>query len=144
MARDDTAMNSEVLSPALLRSMTRHLSVTDLIRMAETLKESGQEQAHEALYATWLEQNPEDPLLCAVLFNYSVLLTQSGKLEAARACLERAVARSPDFIPAYINLGRVYEQLGKLPLAVTQWSAAIARLGAIHGQAIVHKATALN
>lgn len=124
--------------------MAEELSVPDLIRSVELLRQSGQTQAAAALYSTWIAHNPENPLLYAVLFNYAVALSDAEQLEAARQSLERAVTLNPDFMPAYINLGRVYERLGNVGLALAQWSVAIARMSAVTGPAITHKTTALN
>jgi predicted O-linked N-acetylglucosamine transferase (SPINDLY family) len=125
-------------------SAAQELSVPDLIRAVELLKQGGQSGAAAALYATWIEHNPQHPLLYAVLFNYSVALGDAEQLEAARGCLERAIALSPDFIPAYINLGRIHERSGNVGLALSQWSAALGRLEAVTGSAVSHKTTALN
>ena len=137
-------MTNDVLSSALIQSMARNFSVAELIRTAETLKQSGQLNSVDTLYATWIEHNQDNPLLYAILFNYSVTLADAGKLAPARACLERAVLLNPEFMPAYINLGRVYERLGMVTLAVVQWSAVVARLAPITGAALSHKTTALN
>ena len=137
-------MSSDILSDALISAMARTLSVTDLIRAAETLKQSGPASSVETLYATWMQHNQDHPLLSAVLFNYSVVLTDAGKLELAREVLERAIVVNPDFMPAYINLGRVYERLGNASLAVLKWSAALAKMESITGSAINYKTTALN
>jgi predicted O-linked N-acetylglucosamine transferase (SPINDLY family) len=125
-------------------STARDLGVPDLIRSVDLLVKAGQTQAAAALYGTWVEQNSEHPLLYAVLFNYSVALTDAGQLEAARQALERAIALNPDFMPAYINLGRVHERQGNVGQALTQWSAALSRMNAVNGGAIAHKTTALN
>ncbi|MFH0880300.1 MAG: tetratricopeptide repeat protein, partial [Lentisphaerota bacterium] len=122
----------------------RGFSVPELIRTTETLKQSGQANSVETLFSTWIQHNPDHPLLYAVLFNYSVTLSDSGKLEAARESLERAISLSPDFMPAHINLGRIYERLGNTGAAVLQWSAALAKTSALNGPAISHKATLLN
>lgn len=137
-------MNADILDPTVIAAMGRDLSIADLVRMAETLKTSGQGASAEALYATWIDHNPTHPLLTAMLFNHSVLLADDEKLEAARVQLERAIATSPDFMPAYINLGRVHERMGNAGLAVLQWSAALARMGTVNGAAITYKTTALN
>jgi predicted O-linked N-acetylglucosamine transferase (SPINDLY family) len=136
-------MTEEVASQAP-KPTAQELSVPDLIRAVELLKQSGQTQAASALYATWVEHNATHPLLYAVLFNYSVALSDAEQLEAARQCLERAVSLNPDFIPAYINLGRVHERLGSVGMALTQWSAGLSRLDAVTGSAVIHKTTALN
>src|SRR5215216_6151595 len=92
----------------------QELGVPDLIRAVELLKQAGQVAAASALYATWIEHNAAHPLLYAVLFNYSVALSDADQLESARHCLERAVALNADFIPAHINLGRVLERQGNV------------------------------
>ena len=137
-------MATDILTTAVIQSMARNLSVPDLIRTTETLKQSGQANSVETLYATWIQHNQDNPLLYAVLFNYSVTLSDSGKLNPARECLERAIALNPDFIQAYINLGRVYERLGNAGLAVIQWSAALGKMTAVNGSAITHKTMLLN
>jgi len=124
--------------------MAQELSVPDLIRAVELLKQGGQLQAASTLYASWVEHNPSHPLLYAVLFNYAVALSDAEQLEEARQCLERALELNPDFMPLYINLGRVHERLGNVGGALTQWSLALSRMSAISGSAISHKTTALN
>ncbi len=129
---------------AATRPSAQELSVPDLIRAVELLKQSGQAQAVSTLYAAWVEHNETHPLLYAVLFNYAVALSDAEQLDAARACLERAIALNGEFIPAYINLGRIHERLGSVGLALTQWSAALTRMSAVTGSAITHKTTTLN
>jgi len=124
--------------------MAQELSVPDLIRAVELLKQGGQMQAASALYATWVEHHADHPLLYAVLFNYAVALSDTDQLEPARTCLEHAIELNPDFMPAYINLGRVHERLGNVGAALAQWSAALARMSAITGAAVSHKTTTLN
>jgi predicted O-linked N-acetylglucosamine transferase (SPINDLY family) len=137
-------MQNDVLSPALIQAMVADLSVPDLIRTTETFKQSGQLASVEAAYGAWVAAHPEDPLLYAVLFNYSIALSDAGKLETAQQCLERSIALSPDFMPAYINLGRILERQGKIGLAIVQWSAALARMVAVNPSAVSHKITTLN
>jgi predicted O-linked N-acetylglucosamine transferase (SPINDLY family) len=137
-------MATDILTPALIRSTSRNLSVTELIQTAETLKQNNQVRSVETLYSTWIQHNQDNPLLYAVLFNYSVILSDSGQLNIARECLQRAITLNPDFMPAYINLGRVHERLGNGALAVAQWTAALARMPTIDGTSINYKTTALN
>jgi predicted O-linked N-acetylglucosamine transferase (SPINDLY family) len=137
-------MEPDLLSSALVRATARDLGVPDLIRTAEVLKQGGQGRDVETLYATWVKHNGDHPLLYAVLFNYGVTLTDAGNLALAKECLERAIALNADFMPAYINLGRIHERLGNVALAVTQWQAALARTAAVTGQAVTYKTTALN
>ncbi|WP_333825199.1 O-linked N-acetylglucosamine transferase, SPINDLY family protein [Pinisolibacter sp.] len=136
-------MSNETASPTG-PSGGRGFGVMELIRAAETLKRSGQTAAVSALYGSWIEANPDDPLLHAVLFNYSVVLSDDGDLVRARDCLERAIARAPDFMPAQINLGRILERQGAIGDAVTRWSQVVAALAPVNGTTIAHKTTALN
>lgn len=137
-------MSTNVLSSALIQSMTRNLSVADLIHTTETLKQSSQMDGVDNLYSTWIQHNQDHPLLYAVLFNYSVVLSDAGKLEAARDCLERAISLNADFMQAHINLGRVHERSGAVGSAIAQWSVVLAKLAAINGSSITHKTMALN
>ena len=137
-------MTQDPPTAALIRPMAQELSVPDLIRAVDMLKQGGQAQAVSTLYAAWIEHNQQHPLLYAVLFNYSVALSDSEQLEAARQCLERAIALNAEFIPAYINLGRVHERLGNVGLALSDWSSALSRMSAVTGTAVGHKTTTLN
>ncbi len=137
-------MENDRFSSAMSRSVARNLSVSDLIQTAETLKQAGETSRIATLYETWIRHNEDNPLLYAVLFNYGVVLTDTGKLEAARECLERGIALNPEFMPAHINLGRVLERLGMTAQAVLRWSAMVDKLAAVNGAAITHKTTALN
>jgi predicted O-linked N-acetylglucosamine transferase (SPINDLY family) len=135
-------MNSNPMTPAVLEATTRDLSVADLIRTAEALKQNG--RSCEALYQRWVEQHAHDPLLYAILFNYAVVLADSGKAEAARSALERAIALNPDFVPAHVNLGRAHERLGQIGAALATWSTALAKMAPVTGAALGHKTMALN
>jgi predicted O-linked N-acetylglucosamine transferase (SPINDLY family) len=126
------------------RGTVRDLSVADLIKAVEMRRVSLGVAGAVDLYEAWIAENGDHPLLYAVRFNLSVLLTEAGELDLARKQLEHAVIANPDFTPAYINLGRIYERMGSTGLAVMQWSSAVDRLSAINGAAISHKTTALN
>ncbi len=136
-------MDGDILGVALGRSVERGLSVLDLIRAAETLRQSDGLEAVQTLYAAWIEHNQDNPLLYSVLFNYAVTLSDTGQLDAARGQLERAIALNPDFMPCHINLGRVYERQGAIGAAVQQWSAVLEALAPVSGAAISYKTTAL-
>jgi tetratricopeptide (TPR) repeat protein len=135
---------NDIFASDMNQPVDRNLSVSALIQKAETSKQAGDASRVVALYESWIRDNPDDPLLYAVLFNHGVALTEAGNLETARACLERALALNPEFMPAYINLGRVLEQLGQADQAVLRRSAMVDKLAAVNGAAITHKTTALN
>lgn len=137
-------MQNDFLATALRRATERDLTVLDLIRAVDTVRPASGDQAVKLLYETWIEHNASDPLLYAVLFNYSVTLSDMGSVDEATAALERSVSLKPDFMPSHINLGRMYERKGKLPDAATQWSKVVDGLNQINGPSITHKITALN
>ncbi len=120
------------------------MSVMELIQAAEQYKSAAQAGTAIALYETFAEQNPEHPLLYAMLFNLGVILTDTKALDRARVVMERAIELNPDFHSAYINLGRIYEGLGNTAQAVTIWNTLSNRLGALTGSALRHKTMALN
>jgi predicted O-linked N-acetylglucosamine transferase (SPINDLY family) len=124
--------------------MSIELTIEGLIREAEALQQARDVCAVEILYRTWIEHHPTDPLLYAALFNYAVVLADSGKAEDARVALERAISLNDEFVAAHINLGRVYERLGNCGMALSQWSTLLARMSPIHGTAVGHKCMALN
>lgn len=131
-------------SPAVPDRSARSLPIADLIRAAEKLKAAGEGAAADALYEGWILVNPDSPLLYAVLFNASVIQSEIGDLTGAQASLERAIALNADFMPAYINLGRIHERLGQPQAALTCWSTGADRLSQVNGTAITYKTTALN
>ncbi len=125
------------------RATARDLSVLELINIAEQLKPSDV-HAVVGLYDQFIAHNGDNPLIYAVLFNLGVILTDLDQLDRARLLFEHAVALNPDFYPAYINLGRIYERLGNNQSAVLQWDAITGRLNQVTGSAITHKTMALN
>ena len=129
---------------SIARAAARDLSVMELIQGAEALRAQGDMPAVIELYDTFVAHNADHPLLYAVLFNMGVTLTDAGDVARARAALERALEIKPDFHPAHINLGRLYERLGGQDLAVAQWSRMVMLLSQVTGSAISHKTMALN
>src|SRR5579863_8923009 len=111
-----------VLAAYIERATAGSLTPIDLANAVQAVRASAGAAGVKQLYDAWLAHNGQDPLLYAVLFNYGVFLTDTGDLVAARVCLERAVGVKPDFMPSYINLGRIYERLGSTELAVRQWN----------------------
>src|ERR1700733_8852964 len=135
---------SDQLLSAMRRVAEAAPGVLQLINLVESLKSSVPPEDIRALYTAWIDHHPNEPLLFAALFNYSVVLTDAGELTRARECLERVLSLNPDFMPALINLGRIHERLGVTGLAVRFWTSVVDKLAAVTGTAITHKVTALN
>jgi predicted O-linked N-acetylglucosamine transferase (SPINDLY family) len=137
----DTA---QITPPAQGPGQGQGMSVMELIQSAEALKAGGHIAAAAALYETFVAQNPDHPLLYALLFNFGVILTDNRDLNRARDVMERALEANPDFHSAYINLGRIYEGLGDNAKAVMTWNSLAGRLDQLTGSALKHKTMALN
>jgi predicted O-linked N-acetylglucosamine transferase (SPINDLY family) len=132
------------LAAFLDRARARTLTAMDMANAVQLIRASVGPAGVKLLYDTWLEHNPEDQLLYAVLFNYAVALTDFGDLAGAKTLLDRAIELKPDFMPPYINLGRIYERLGAADIAVKHWSVVTKNLAAVNAMAVNQKVTALN
>jgi predicted O-linked N-acetylglucosamine transferase (SPINDLY family) len=119
-------------------------SALEIVSLAQQTKAAFGSNVALALYEAWIECHADASLLFAILFNYGAVLLEEKNLEKAREVLERSVALNPDFSPARINLGRVYEQMGAPALAAAEWTATVDKLSQIDGTNIHNKLTALN
>jgi predicted O-linked N-acetylglucosamine transferase (SPINDLY family) len=133
-------MFDDLLLTSLARITAGDFALPDLIGAASELRLAGKDSAAEQLYRVWIKYNPESPLLYAAWFN----LSTTGLAPAAQAeALQAAIAAKPDFWPAHINLGGIYERAGDNARAVTQWQHITEGLAPITGSAVGHKLTAL-
>ncbi len=104
---------------ALARSGTMALAA--MVSHAEQLQRDGHAQAASNLYALWLAHH-EDPRKHLVWFNHGSLLQQLGQLPQAQKAYEQALALSPEFAQARINLGLVLEKQGHTAQAIAAWA----------------------
>ncbi len=117
-------LNMQTLQPetdilATLRGgdMPLHL----MVQHAEQLQKDGHAQAASNLYALWLAHH-DDPRKHLIWFNHGSLLQQLGQLAQAQKAYEEALALSPDFAQAHINLGLVLEKQGLSEQAIAAWA----------------------
>lgn len=117
-------LNMQTLQPetdilATLRggNMPLHL----MVQHAEQLQKDGHAQAASNLYALWLAHH-DDPRKHLIWFNHGSLLQQLGQLPQAQKAYEEALALSPDFAQAHINLGLVLEKQGLSEQAIAAWA----------------------
>ncbi|SDD24356.1 O-linked N-acetylglucosamine transferase, SPINDLY family protein [Paraburkholderia lycopersici] len=104
-----------------IRSAWRsELSLGDAVQYGTRLTESGQPELAEVLYQTWLAHN-ETPFNYLVLFNLGAVQSTLDKVEDARQTFSRVVELSPAFVQGHVNRAIVYERLGKLDVAITEW-----------------------
>lgn len=140
---DDRTQIIEFYKDATKRATARQMPVAELFKATTTLDSIKQPTLALEIYKTWIAFNADNDLLFAVYYNYGVALTASGDRIAAINALRECTRLKPDFQPAYINLGRALEDAGQTAPAVTQWMTLCNRLGAVNGESVAHKLTAL-
>jgi predicted O-linked N-acetylglucosamine transferase (SPINDLY family) len=113
------AMDTELDIVALARS--GGMALAAMVSHAEQLQRDGHAQAASNLYALWLAHH-EDPRKHLVWFNHGSLLQQLGQAAQAQQAYEQALALSPDFAQARINLGLVLEKQGNTAQAIAAWA----------------------
>jgi predicted O-linked N-acetylglucosamine transferase (SPINDLY family) len=135
MAMEGNRMNAPLpmnLIPTSIAPMVTELDIVALARSggmalaamvshAEQLQRDGHAQAASNLYALWLAHH-EDPRKHLVWFNHGSLLQQLGQSAQAQQAYEQALALSPDFAQARINLGLVLEKQGHTAQAIAAWA----------------------
>ncbi|HEX3699748.1 MAG TPA: N-acetylglucosamine transferase [Phenylobacterium sp.] len=136
-------MSQDLFVETLHKINTTEVGVHEVIAAATRLNEAGHISLAQQLYRAWLRSNGQHPQRFVVLFNCAVLSSQTGDLAAAQAELTAAQAVHPDFIPAYVNLGGVFERLGAPGAALEQWNAVLARLAPVSASAVQYKLAAL-
>jgi predicted O-linked N-acetylglucosamine transferase (SPINDLY family) len=136
-------MPEEVFVSTLRKITGEGLALPDLITAATLLVEARQPGLAEQLYRVWIGFNPEHPQLCIALFNCAGLRSEAGDIGEATAMLERAIARNPDFLPGYVNLGAALERAGQADRAIETWRAGAGRPMAMNGQNLGYALTAL-
>jgi predicted O-linked N-acetylglucosamine transferase (SPINDLY family) len=128
---------------ALQRIVDCSLQLGELVEIAGQLSVAGRSDQARQLYQVWLKHNDSHPLAFVAFFNRSALDSQAGDTAAATTALQGALARNPDFVPAYINLGSILERAGAAEKAVELWRTGAARQQAITGMSVSHVVTAL-
>ncbi len=131
-------MSNTVQSPGF-----EQLTLAGLIETAVGLSNGGQTEAARRLYQAWIDHNHGHPHLYVAHFNKAALDGQMKGQAAAAAALGEAIKLNPDFAPAYINLGRIYEESGATAQAVDLWRLAASRTAPINASAIQYATTAL-
>ena len=76
-------MIAAIFADALKRAAERQLSVMELLAAVDKLMTAGETALVIALYRTWTESNPSDPMLYAMQFNFGVVLSNANDLPGA-------------------------------------------------------------
>src|SRR4051794_20712434 len=88
------------------------LPLGELFNGAQALTEQGAQPEAARLYQTWLAHTPS-PLAYAAWFNLAVVLGGVGDNEGSVRAYLQAIELHPRFVEARLNLGTVYEHLGR-------------------------------
>jgi predicted O-linked N-acetylglucosamine transferase (SPINDLY family) len=141
-----TTPASDPTSPlvtAFQQARTQKMSLPDLLQSAETLAGAGLLAHAVDLYKTWIAFNDGNPFLHLACFNYAVMLRQSGDVVGTIHALQACLKLNPAFGPAYVNLGRAFEDSGQIDQAVRQWSALADATAEITPERLNHRLMAL-
>lgn len=141
-----TSLVSDPASPlvaAFQRARSQKMSLPDLMQSAEALTGAGLLAQAVDLYKTWIAFNEGNPFRHMACFNYAVALRQAGDPVGAIHALQTCLKLDPSFGPAYINLGRAFEDSGQIDQAVRQWLTFVEMTGEITPEKLGHRLMAL-
>lgn len=133
----------DLFTPIWQRIEAGSLSLPELIEAAGRLSGGGERSAARQAYQGWIAANPRHPQLCVAHFNYATLANQARDHRATLAALQEAIRLNPDFIPAYINLGRLLEDMGNPGPAVAAWQTGVNRPVPVNGTTVRYAMIAL-
>ncbi|MDO8378361.1 tetratricopeptide repeat protein [Phenylobacterium sp.] len=139
----ETAMPQDIFLSALQKTTSGTQGLGELINTANALSGAGRSDQATELYKIWVAYNPEHPQAYVAHFNRGCLHTQGGELAPAIEALQAAIAVSPDFMPAYINLGGVLERNGQIDQAVALWRTGLDHVAGVTGERVGYKLATL-
>jgi predicted O-linked N-acetylglucosamine transferase (SPINDLY family) len=113
------------------------LPLGELFQGAQTLIEQGAQQQGVSLYQVWLE-HIGSPLAYAVWFNLAVAQTGLGDEAAAERSYLKSIAANPNFIEARLNLGTLYERMGRPDDALATWNAVLTEVPDLAASQALH------
>lgn len=114
-------MTDAAFTTALQKATSRSLSLVELIDSATALSQAGQQALARQLYRVWIGFNETHPQRFVAHFNCSALESDAGDVSDAIQSLQQAIALKPEFVQAYINLGRMMERSGAPDQAIQIW-----------------------
>lgn len=107
----------EAIWPALLEGT---LDLAPLMESAQKLQDAGAVDAAARLYEHWISRHVT-PVHHVACFNWGTLLGSLRRPEQAEAAYRRAIALSPRFAQAHLNLGHQLEVQGRIEEALATW-----------------------
>ncbi|WP_371876373.1 O-linked N-acetylglucosamine transferase, SPINDLY family protein [Pseudoduganella chitinolytica] len=119
------------------------LPLPELFEGAQALVEQGAPQQAVRLYEQWLAHT-RSPLAYAVWFNLAIAHSGIGNDTQAEGDYLKAIALNPDFIEARLNLGTLYERLGRPDDALATWNAILTDVRDLAAKQSLHVQTLNN
>ena len=114
-------MNTHDLDALMQSAKTGEMSIEILMQEAEKLKAKGHLKEVHTLYKIWIACT-QVPTRFIALFNWGVMLSESGDLDGAEMAYRQCIALNPNLLQANINLGLTLERKMKLDEALAEWS----------------------
>ena len=133
---------AQIVSDVERYVVLRSWPIGELFKAAEKLQSDGDPATAASLYKNWIGCNPDNPLLHAAYFNYSVALAKAGDRFGAINAARESIRLEPNLPEPYINLGCLLEETGQFTEAVAQWRTLVTRLGQVTGAAVRNKLAA--
>lgn len=99
-------------------------TLADVVSICDQLIQTGQNEKAIVLYRDYINRGNADAFFAK--FNLGALYSSLNEHGFAAACYEDIVKKVPNFIPAYLNLGTIYEKAGQAKMALETWAKALA------------------
>lgn len=110
----------ERFAAVLLKAWQGGLDFAQLLAFAAELEAEKLGGLAAILYQTWLKRT-SSPYQHAVYFNLGATLSNEGDTEGAIAAYQESIRLSPSFPYPRVNLGLLYERMGRLDKAILEW-----------------------
>ncbi|HEY8617298.1 N-acetylglucosamine transferase [Phenylobacterium sp.] len=136
-------MSENVFLAAMQKITAGACGIGELIDAATQLNAAGRTDEAQQLYQVWVRFNAEHPQRQVAHFNCAVLQSDAGNLSGAARSLQEAIAADPDFAPAYINLGGVFERGGQPDQGLEIWRNLAQKSAPVTGKSVGFVVTAL-
>ncbi len=136
-------MKAQEIDALMQQAKTGEMSIDALMQNAELLKAAGQTEAVKSLYKIWIACT-QSPTRFVALFNWGVLLSESGDLDGAEMAYRQCVALNPGLLQAKINLGLTLERKKKFEDALAEWASVVHQDPGPASNAVELKTMALN
>lgn len=111
----------ELFTHSILLAWQGKLEISNLLGYAAQFEAQNLRTLSIVLYQTWLERNASSEYVHAAYFNLGILLGNDGDLNGSERAYRRSIEIAPWFIQPRLNLGSLYERIGKIDNALEEW-----------------------